>query len=113
MCDYFIRIEWSCPFGNPINIVLHVKTQIARFMGPTWGPPGSCRPQIGSIPKYILVDMNVSENVWRLIDTFFYNIPFEVVWQVIPWELMDFVCIHLTWLYILTTEKYLDEYVSA
>ena len=22
-------------------------TQIARFMGPTWGPPGSCRPQMG------------------------------------------------------------------
>ena len=22
-----------------------VQTQIARFMGPTWGPPGSCRPQ--------------------------------------------------------------------
>ena len=21
--------------------------QIAKFMGPTWGPPGSCRPQIG------------------------------------------------------------------
>ena len=22
-------------------------TQIARFMGPIWGPPGSCRPQMG------------------------------------------------------------------
>ena len=22
-------------------------TQIAKFMGPTWGPPGSCRPQRG------------------------------------------------------------------
>ena len=22
-------------------------TQIARFMGPTWGPPGPCRPQMG------------------------------------------------------------------
>ena len=22
-------------------------TQISRFMGPTWGPPGSCRPQMG------------------------------------------------------------------
>ena len=21
--------------------------QIAKFMGPTWGPPGSCRPQMG------------------------------------------------------------------
>ena len=22
-------------------------TQIAKFLGPTWGPPGSCRPQMG------------------------------------------------------------------
>ena len=22
-------------------------SQIAKFMGPTWGPPGSCRPQVG------------------------------------------------------------------
>ena len=27
-----------------------IKSQIARFMGPTWGPPGSCRPQMG--PRY-------------------------------------------------------------
>ena len=24
-------------------------TLIARIMGPTWGPPGSCRPQVGPI----------------------------------------------------------------
>ena len=23
--------------------------QVAKFMGPTWSPPGSCRPQIGSM----------------------------------------------------------------
>ena len=23
--------------------------QIAKFMWPTWGPPGSCRPQVGPI----------------------------------------------------------------
>ena len=22
-------------------------TQMAKFMGPAWGPPGSCRPQMG------------------------------------------------------------------
>ena len=26
------------------------KSQRARIMGPTWGPPGSCRPQVG--PMY-------------------------------------------------------------
>ena len=24
-----------------------IRPQLARFMGPTWGPPGSCRPQMG------------------------------------------------------------------
>ena len=24
-------------------------SQIAKFMGPTWGPPGSCRPQMGPV----------------------------------------------------------------
>ena len=24
-------------------------TQIAKFLGPSWGPPGSCRPQMGSM----------------------------------------------------------------
>ena len=24
-------------------------SQIAKFMGPTWGPPGSCRPQVGPV----------------------------------------------------------------
>ena len=26
---------------------LSLATQIAKFMGPTWGPPGSCRPHVG------------------------------------------------------------------
>ena len=26
---------------------LQVTSQISKFMGPTWGPPGSCRPQMG------------------------------------------------------------------
>ena len=31
----------------PRFITLNIKSQIAKFMGPTWGPPGSCRPQAG------------------------------------------------------------------
>ena len=32
-------------------------TQIARFMWPTWGPPGTCRPQVGPMNLAIRVDM--------------------------------------------------------
>ena len=31
---------------NLINRFIEV-TQMTTFMGPTWGPPGSCRPQMG------------------------------------------------------------------
>ena len=27
--------------------LLYLRTQITKFMGPTWGPPGSCRPHVG------------------------------------------------------------------
>ena len=32
------------------------KTQIAKFLGPTWGPPGSCLPQMGPMlaPRTLL-----------------------------------------------------------
>ena len=29
------------------HVMPHVSSPIARFMGPTWGPPGSCRPHMG------------------------------------------------------------------
>ena len=34
-------------FLNTWCILKH--TQIAKFMGPTWVPPGSCRPQMGAM----------------------------------------------------------------
>ena len=41
----------------------HIMTQIARFMWPTWGPPGSCRPQVGRIlVRWTLLSGNYSIN---------------------------------------------------
>ena len=34
------------PLPEPMLTSLIISL-IARFMGPTWGPPGSCRPQVG------------------------------------------------------------------
>ena len=33
-------VLWFC-------LLLDLSTEIAKFMGPTWGPPGSCRSQLG------------------------------------------------------------------
>ena len=44
-----------------------LSTQIAKFVGPTWGPPGSCRPQMGPmlapctlLSGYVLDKSNIS-----------------------------------------------------
>ena len=48
--------EWSLQNGGGVNSQVLMLSQIAKFMGPTWGPPGSCRPQVGpmlaNIPRY-------------------------------------------------------------
>ena len=38
------------------NILTLEKETIAKFIGPTWGPPGSCRPQMGPM----LAPMNLT-----------------------------------------------------
>ena len=56
---YFMSQNLSCwwnKFWVQIDMFIHcivilkvvcIYTQRAKFMGPTWGPPGSCRPQMG------------------------------------------------------------------
>ena len=41
-------LQNTCPIAHikPQNVSL-LASQIAKFTGPTWGPPGSCRPQMG------------------------------------------------------------------
>ena len=60
-----LAIDWLCVciFGLIIPHVIIVRiSQIAKFMGPTWGPPGSCRPQIGPMlaPWTLLSGMCIS-----------------------------------------------------
>ena len=46
LCDVFCQfVGW--PWMGYIKSALQSISQIARFMGPTWGPSGSCRPQMG------------------------------------------------------------------
>ena len=47
-------------------------TQIAKFMGPIWGPPGSCRPQMGPMlaPQILLSAYLFPGCTWR--SPFFY-----------------------------------------
>ena len=51
LIDWFLsyfcfKQRTSCGASCPI-IHEHVLPQTTKFMGPTWGPPGPCRPQMG------------------------------------------------------------------
>ena len=43
---YILRTGACCNIGYPTHHHQEV-TQKAKFMGPTWGPHGSCRPGVG------------------------------------------------------------------
>ena len=51
-----------------------ITTQIARFMWPTLGPPGSCRPQVGSmLAPWTLISgylMDVDPRVFAIWDAY-------------------------------------------
>ena len=41
------------------------ESQIGRFMGPTWGPPGSCRPQmVPMLTPWTLLSQNANRNAF-------------------------------------------------
>ena len=44
--DLATLMHWIT-ISRAANLRLSRFSQITRFMGPTWGPPGSCRPQMG------------------------------------------------------------------
>ena len=52
----------------------HLPDDLAKFMGPTWSPPGSCRPQMGPmLDPWTLLSGDIfkknflNENVWFFI----------------------------------------------
>ena len=60
----FLSKHFLSKYQCSLFLWVQLTTHIARFMGPTWGPPGSCRPQMGPIlaPWTLL-----SGNTWWLV----------------------------------------------
>ena len=59
--------SWSSHFKSFEDrvIVNEIYTQIAKFMGPTWDPPGSCRPQMGPIlATWTLLSGQILNSKW-------------------------------------------------
>ena len=72
-CSDFIPLmaPWL-PFGS---IKITMSSQIARFVGPTWGPPGSWRPQVGpTLSPWMLlsgIPMKTNDSKCKYISIFF------------------------------------------
>ena len=45
MASERLRLLWL--FDIRLKFIFDICTQIAKFMAPTWGPPETCRPQMG------------------------------------------------------------------
>ena len=70
-------------------------TQIARFMGPTWDPPGSCRPQVGPMLAPQTLAIRVLHCLWHVciasqrflskIPTIYLHIHTELLLSVSVW----------------------------
>ena len=53
-------IWWFCHDHERMGKKWSAQSQIASFMWPTWGPPGSCRPQMGPM----LAPWTLLSGVW-------------------------------------------------
>ena len=63
-------MAWSTA-GRTLTVKV---TQITKFMGPTWGPPGSCRPHMGPmLAPWTLLSKCYSSNISFDIDYLDYN----------------------------------------
>ena len=85
-------------------------TQISRFMGPTWGPPGSCRPQMGPmVAPWTLISGQTSRTISYEYTTLL--VPFRChrltekglvldtwlcLWLHLRWDVTSHPCLTLT-----------------
>ena len=76
-----LSISYISPIPYTLGPKIGISPQIARFMGPTWGPPGSCRPQMGLmlapwtlLSETVPVDVLTSNNVFPNTGDFGYKI---------------------------------------
>ena len=74
-------LRWVTPFGNQQGdslvtkgVTLHILPLIAKFMGPSWGPPGAARTQVGpmlvtwTLLSRTLHTYSIATVKWTIID---------------------------------------------
>ena len=71
-------ICWS--YKSRRRTISQLRSQIAKFMGPTWGPPGSCRPQMGPM----LAPWTLLSGIWMYFNQVFQ--PTDWILSSLPWK---------------------------
>ena len=75
------KLRWFVKYKSVLVQVIPCRhivdtPQIAKFMGPTWGPPGSCRPQMGPmLAIWILLSGTITWTNDNLLSLFMYASP--------------------------------------
>ena len=85
-------VSYDCVIADDITlndttkITRHqtITTEIAWFMGPTWGPPGSCWPQMGPmLAPWTLLSRKKQQNMNHAHNScFFYDWPWILSWKI-------------------------------
>ena len=75
-----------------MHFIPYLRSQIARFLGATWGPPGSCRPQLGPIlAPWTLLSGALSQNSHHIVDDVFKYIFLNENLRILEANLLEFV----------------------
>ena len=91
------RFDGASPFHTP-DLNCGQKwgakgAQVAKFMGPAWGPPESCRPQMGPCWPYEpcyqgVLGLQLSMNDWQYTFKLFVGSALYSVWHIeICWRI--------------------------
>ena len=69
-------------YSNAYTILKNKAYQTAKFMGPIWGPPGSCRPQMGPLlaPWTLLPGMHIVTRYYPIPHLFKEKQWVDIVW---------------------------------
>ena len=72
-------------------------SQITKFMGPTWGPPGSCRPQMGSmLAPWFLLSGILWTPIGRIKDTGTSRHYNDVIMGAMPFQITSLTIVYST-----------------
>ena len=74
MYDASLGLRMLTHGGQDKMAAIFLTTQIVKFMAPTWGPSGSCRPQMGPmLDPWTLLSGDIFKEIFLIENVWFFN----------------------------------------